>query len=83
MYVALDCKVMHPSMLSLGEGAGGRANDRSLIVRSVPRVGISIVRDVPMVTMLIIRRTFDHLHLPLGGDFDQLFCSRGGGGGGI
>ena len=44
-----------------------RAYHRSLIVRSVPRVGI-----------LIVRRTFDHLHLPEGGDFAQLFCPRGG-----
>ena len=57
--------VMHLSMLSPREG--GRANHGSLIVRSVPRVGI-----------LFVQRTFYHLHLPPGGHFDQLFCPRGG-----
>ena len=59
---------MYLSMLSprrgrRGGGGGavlGRANRGNLIMRSVPRVGI-----------LIVRRTFDNLNLPPGGDFDQ------------
>ena len=45
-------------------------------MRSVHKVGILIVRDVPRVASLIVRVMFDHLHLPPGGDFDQ--CPRGG-----
>ena len=67
---------MHPSMSSPREG--GRANHGSLIVRSVPRVGILIVCDVPRLAILIVQRTFYHLHLPPGGHFDQLFCPWGG-----
>ena len=67
---------MHLSMSSPREG--GRANHGSLIVRSVPRVGILIVCDVPRLAILIVQRTFYHLHLPPGGHFDQLFCPRGG-----
>ena len=36
------------------------------------------MRSVPKVGILIVRRTFDQLHWPPGGDFDQLFCLRGG-----
>ena len=46
-------------------------------MRSVSKVGILIVRDVPRLAILIVRRTFDHFHLLPGGDFDQLFCPRG------
>ena len=60
------------------QGGGARANHGSLIVRSVHRVGILIVCDVPRLTILMVQRTFYHLHLPLGGDFDQLFCPGGG-----
>ena len=41
-------------------------------------VGILIVCDVHRLAILIVQRTFHHLHLPLGGHFDQLFCLRGG-----
>ena len=47
-------------------------------MRSVHRVGILIVCDVPRLKILMVQRTFYHLHLPLGGDFDQLFCMEGG-----
>ena len=43
------------------------------MVRSVPRVGILIVCDVPRLAILIVQRTFYHLHLPPGGHFDHLF----------
>ena len=49
-----------------------------LIVRSVPRVGILIVCDVHRIAILIIQRTFYHLHLPPCGHNDQSFCPRGG-----
>ena len=45
-------------------------------MRSVSKVGILIVRDIPRLAILIVR-TFDHFHLMPGGDFDQLFCPRG------
>ena len=61
-----------------GGGGEGRASHGSLIVRSVHRVGILIVSDVPRLKILMVQRTFYHLHLPLGGDFDQLFCTGGG-----
>ena len=67
--------VMHLSMLSLREGGRGRAKQGSLIVRSVPWVGIMIVCDVPKLAILIVQRTFYHVHLPPSG---QLFCPRGG-----
>ena len=67
---------MHLSMLSPREG--GRANHGSLIVRSVHRVGILIACVVPRLKILMVQRTFYRLHLPLGGDFDQLFCMGGG-----
>ena len=41
-------------------------------------VGILIVCDVHRLAILIVHRTFYHLHLPPGGHFDQLFCPRGG-----
>ena len=47
-------------------------------MRSVHRVGILIVCDVPRLKILMVQRTFYHLHLPHGGDFDQLFCTGGG-----
>ena len=47
-------------------------------MRSVPRVGILIACDVPRLTIMIVQRIFYHLHLLLGGDFDQLFCPGGG-----
>ena len=56
---------MHLSMLSPRDG--DRTNH-----------GILIVRDVPRAAILIVRRTFDHLHLPSGRGFAQLFCPRGG-----
>ena len=62
--------VMHLSMLSPRE-----VNDGSLILRSVPRIAILIARDVPRAAILIVQRTFD---LTLGGDFDHIFCPRGG-----
>ena len=57
----------------------GRANHGSFIVRSVP-IEILIVCDVRRLSLaiLIVQRTFYHLHLPPGGHFDQLFCPRGG-----
>ena len=45
-------------------------------MRSVHKVGILIVRNVPRVASLIVRMISDHLHLLPGGDFDQ--CPRGG-----
>ena len=36
-------------------------------------VGILIVCDVHRLAILIVQRTFYHLHLPPGGHFDQLF----------
>ena len=65
-------RFMHLSVLSPREG--GRDNHKSLIVRSVPRVGILIVCDVPRLANL---RTFYYLHLSPGGHFDKLFCPRG------
>ena len=47
-------------------------------MRYVPIVGILIVCDVPRLAILIVQRTFYHLHLPPGGHFDQLFRPRGG-----
>ena len=41
-------------------------------------VGILIVCDVHRLAILIVQRTFYHLHLPPGGHFDQLFCARSG-----
>ena len=61
-----------------GGGKGGRTNHGSFIVRSVPIVGILIVCDVQRQAILIVQRTFYHLHLPPGGHFNQLFCPRGG-----
>ena len=48
-------------------------------MRSVP-IEIVIVCDVHRLSLaiLIVQRTFYHLHLPPGGHFDQLFCPRGG-----
>ena len=46
---------MHLSMLSQRGGGGGRANNVNLIVKSVPRVEFSILRDVPRVGNLITR----------------------------
>ena len=48
-------------------------------MRSVP-IEILIVCDVQTLSLaiLIVQRTFYHLHLPPGGHFDQLFCPRGG-----
>ena len=37
-------------------------------------VGILIVCDVHRLAILIVQRTFYHLHLPPGGHFDQLVC---------
>ena len=59
-------------------GRGFRANHGSFIVKSVPMVGILIVCDVHRLAILIVQRTFHHLHLPPGGHFDQLFCPRDG-----
>ena len=59
-------------------GRGFRANHESFIVRSVPMVGILIVCDVHRLAILIVQRTFYHLHLLPGGHFDQLFCPRSG-----
>ena len=69
---------MHLPMLSPREGGRGRANHGSLIVRSVPMVGILVVCDVHRLVLLTVQRTFYHLHLPPGGHFNQLFCPRGG-----
>lgn len=67
---------MHLSMLSPREG-GGWANHWSLILRSVPWVGVLILCDVPRLAILIVQRIFYHFHLWLGGHFDHLFCPRG------
>ena len=51
-----------------------RANHGNLIVRSVPRVGFLIVRDVTWAGIFDhTKELFDHLHLNLnlGGDSDQ------------
>ena len=42
-------------------------------------VGILIVCDIHRLAILIVQRTFYHLHLPPGGHFAQLFSPRGGG----
>ena len=54
-------------------GGGGRANHKSLIVRSVHRVGILIVCDVPRLKIMMVQRTFYHLHLPLGGNLNFFY----------
>ena len=60
-------------MLSPRRGGGdGGANHGSLIVTSVPRVGILIVYDVPRLSILIVQRKFYYLHFPPGGHFDIL-----------